>query len=83
MQATDPGAAPAPTPDAPAAPPASLVARLKRLSDYFGTQRLGWSLAIVATLVGAVTEPLIPALLLLAALLYEAARRAFTAFKKE
>ena len=63
MQATDPGAAPAPTPDAPAAPPASLVARLKRLSDYFGTQRLGWSLAIVATLVGAVTEPLIPALL--------------------
>ena len=44
-------------------PPASLIARLKRLSIYFGNQRLAWSLAIVATLVGAITEPLIPALL--------------------
>ena len=44
-------------------PPAPLMARLKRLSVYFGNQRLAWSLAIVATLVGAITEPLIPALL--------------------
>lgn len=39
------------------------MARLKRLSVYFGDQRMAWSLAIVATLVGAITEPLIPALL--------------------
>ena len=60
MQATDPGAAAA---DAPALPSASLTARLKRLSGYFGNQRLAWSLAITATIVGAITEPLIPALL--------------------
>ncbi|CAN7627124.1 lipid A export permease/ATP-binding protein MsbA [Acidovorax sp. LjRoot117] len=60
MQATNPGAAPAP---APVAPPASLTTRLKRLSVYFGNQRLAWSLAIAATLIGAITEPLIPALL--------------------
>jgi subfamily B ATP-binding cassette protein MsbA len=30
---------------------------------YFGHQRLAWSLAVLATLVAAVTEPLIPALL--------------------
>jgi subfamily B ATP-binding cassette protein MsbA len=60
MQAPDtgPAAAGAPTPS-----PAPLTARLKRLSAYFGNQRLAWSLAIVATLVGAITEPLIPALL--------------------
>ena len=44
-------------------PPASLTARLKRLSGYFGHQRLAWGLAIGATLIGAITEPLIPALL--------------------
>jgi len=37
--------------------------RLSRLSIYFGGQRLGWTAAIIATLVGAITEPLIPALL--------------------
>ena len=59
MQATDQGAS-AP----PAHPPnLSLTARLKRLSIYFGNQRLAWTVAIVATLVGAITEPLIPALL--------------------
>lgn len=59
MQATDQGAS------APPAPPTnlSLTARLKRLSIYFGNQRLAWTVAIVATLVGAITEPLIPALL--------------------
>ena len=39
------------------------MARLARLSVYFGGQRLGWTAAIIATLVGAITEPLIPALL--------------------
>ncbi|BEP92047.1 lipid A export permease/ATP-binding protein MsbA [Acidovorax sp. A79] len=62
MQATDsgPGATPASPPPPPAA---SLTTRLQRLSVYFGNQRMAWSLAVVATLVGAVTEPLIPALL--------------------
>ncbi len=59
MQATDSGSKPSNAPP----PPASLTARLKRLSIYFGNQRLAWSLAIIATLVGAITEPLIPALL--------------------
>ncbi len=61
MQATEPSAT---GPAAPPAPPAtSLTARLARLSVYFGNQRLAWGLAIAATLVGAATEPLIPALL--------------------
>ena len=59
MQATDTGTKPASAPT----PPTTLMARLKRLSVYFGDQRMAWSLAIVATLVGAITEPLIPALL--------------------
>ncbi len=59
MQATDTGTTPAPAPN----PPTTLMARLKRLSVYFGNQRMAWGLAIVATLVGAITEPLIPALL--------------------
>ena len=61
MQANEPaGTEPASHP-APAA--ASLITRLRRLSVYFGNQRAAWSLAVIATLVGAVTEPLIPALL--------------------
>ncbi|MDP3226697.1 MAG: lipid A export permease/ATP-binding protein MsbA [Acidovorax sp.] len=59
MQATDTGAKPSPA----ATPPSSLATRLRRLSVYFGNQRMAWSLAVVATLVGAITEPLIPALL--------------------
>ncbi|WCM90089.1 lipid A export permease/ATP-binding protein MsbA [Acidovorax sp. NCPPB 3576] len=54
----------------PRTPPASeqttrltLTERLRRLSVYFGNQRSAWILAILATLIGAVTEPLIPALL--------------------
>lgn len=47
---------------APSSPP-NLRARLARLSTYFGHHRLAWVVAIVATLVGAATEPLIPALL--------------------
>ncbi|NMM79615.1 lipid A export permease/ATP-binding protein MsbA [Acidovorax sp. SRB_14] len=44
-------------------PPERLLQRLKRLSIYFGNQRRAWVLAVVATLVGAATEPLMPALL--------------------
>ena len=51
--------APAPSP----APEAGLRARLARLSPYFGNQRLAWIVAFAATIAGAATEPLIPALL--------------------
>ncbi|WFF78787.1 lipid A export permease/ATP-binding protein MsbA [Delftia tsuruhatensis] len=61
---------PPPAPAPSAAPAAhdlastlTLSQRLKRLSPYFGGQRLAWTMAVAATLVGAVTEPLIPALL--------------------
>ena len=47
----------------PPAPPLPLMARLRRLAVYFGDQRAAWTLAIIATLVGAATEPLLPALL--------------------
>jgi ATP-binding cassette, subfamily B, bacterial MsbA len=53
-------------PDQPslAAPePATLRARLARFTVYFGQQRAAWAAAIVATLVAAITEPMIPALL--------------------
>ena len=60
MPSTDPGAQAAPP---PSPTPLSLTTRLQRLAVYFGHQRMAWGLAIAATLVGAVTEPLIPALL--------------------
>ncbi|ACM33438.1 lipid A export permease/ATP-binding protein MsbA [[Acidovorax] ebreus] len=41
----------------------SLWERLRRLHPYFGHQRLAWTMAVVATIVAAATEPLIPALL--------------------
>ncbi|WP_440112440.1 lipid A export permease/ATP-binding protein MsbA [Acidovorax sp. BL-A-41-H1] len=59
MQDTPPGA---PPPNAPS-PTDTLLQRLRRLAVYFGNQRTAWSVAIAATLIGAVTEPLIPALL--------------------
>ncbi len=62
MHAPETGTPPAPS-DSPAPPPERLTVRLSRLSIYFGGQRLGWTAAIIATLVGAITEPLIPALL--------------------
>jgi len=62
MSSSDPGAA-AQHKSASALASAPLLARLARLSDYFRGQRLAWTVAVVATLVGAVTEPLIPALL--------------------
>src|SRR5690606_18160218 len=48
---------------APASTDLTLRQRLVRVAPYFGNQRLVWTLAILATLVGAATEPLIPALL--------------------
>lgn len=48
---------------APEAAPGSLLSRLSRLSQFFQGQRLAWGVALVATLIGAATEPLIPALL--------------------
>lgn len=48
---------------APATSELPLRQRLARVAPYFGNQRLAWGLAILATLVGAATEPLIPALL--------------------
>ncbi len=64
MQASESGAPPLspPTPP-PAAQPERLLVRLRRLSVYFGNQRLAWTIAVLATLIGAATEPLIPALL--------------------
>ena len=61
MQAPTPPSAPHSAP--PASSTLTLTGRLKRLAVYFGDQRLAWSLAIIATLVGALTEPLLPALL--------------------
>lgn len=55
--AADPSARPAAPPDA------SLFKRLARLSAYFGAQRKMWTVAVLATVLGAATEPLIPALL--------------------
>ncbi len=57
MQAQKTKAAQVQTPSLP------LMTRLARLAVYFGHQRLAWGIAIAATLVGAVTEPMIPALL--------------------
>ncbi|MFZ4743142.1 MAG: lipid A export permease/ATP-binding protein MsbA [Betaproteobacteria bacterium] len=45
-----------------AAPAASFQHRMMRLWPYFGKQRSVWFLALVATLIAASTEPLIPAL---------------------
>ena len=61
MHATAPPASKATA--SPSQPPEKLWDRLRRLSLYFGNQRPIWVLAILATLLGAITEPLIPALL--------------------
>ena len=61
----------APPPLPTTAPPAaslpeaqpSLWQRLRRLTPYFSGQRWAWGLALFATLLGAATEPLMPALL--------------------
>ncbi len=43
--------------------PRSLRERLNRLGPYFGQQRASWTIAVLATVLAAATEPLIPALL--------------------
>jgi len=43
--------------------PSTLVSRLLRLWPYFNRYRAGWVLAVVATIIGSLTEPAIPALL--------------------
>ena len=44
------------------ASPYTLKERLRRLVPYFGSQRGIWAVAILATLMAALTEPMIPAL---------------------
>lgn len=64
MQDPDPKTHPTSPPNPPFVHPTEGVKlRLARLSPYFGNQRFMWAVAVLATLVGAVTEPLIPALL--------------------
>ncbi len=43
-------------------PAANIRERLRRLTPYFGSQKGIWAVAVLATLVGALTEPMIPAL---------------------
>lgn len=52
-------------PPEPASPPAErpLLQRLGRLAEHFGSQRLAWTAALLASLGAAITEPLIPAFL--------------------
>ena len=49
-------------PSAETSPPQTVFQRMKRLIPYFGQQRWSWVAGILATLVAAITEPLIPAL---------------------
>ena len=51
------------TAPAPGATPSTLLGRLRRLARYFGLHRAAWALAIAATIVAAITEPLIPAMM--------------------
>ncbi|PUE62625.1 lipid A export permease/ATP-binding protein MsbA [Limnohabitans sp. 2KL-17] len=46
----------------PSNSPSSIRGRLQRLVPYFGGQRGIWAVAILATLMAALTEPMIPAL---------------------
>ena len=50
------------TPPSPAPAAASVRQRMLRLKVYFGQQHGVWGIAILATLVAAITEPMIPAL---------------------
>lgn len=62
MQTTDHSTTPVGS-DPSAVTHARLSTRLARLAVYFGGQRLAWGLAIIGTLAGALTEPLLAALL--------------------
>ncbi|MBN9340319.1 MAG: lipid A export permease/ATP-binding protein MsbA [Comamonadaceae bacterium] len=61
MQAPDSGTPHATSAAAPTPP--GLRARLRRLLPFFSGHRVAWGLAFFGTVVGAITEPLIPALL--------------------
>ena len=64
--AADPAPVPAPAPvttTAAATTTATLGTRLKRIAPYFSNSRWGLVVAALAALVGAATEPMIPALL--------------------
>ena len=61
MQAPDSGTPNAASTAAPTSP--GLRARLRRLLPFFSGHRVAWGLAFFGTVVGAITEPLIPALL--------------------
>ena len=50
-------------PEAADIPSQSLMARLRRIAGYFGTDRKWWVFAVLATLIGSLTEAGIPALL--------------------
>lgn len=60
--APQPEAAPSPAAAADL-PSQSLWARLRRIAGYFGTSRKWWVFAVLATLIGSLTEAGIPALL--------------------
>ncbi len=62
---TPPPADPAKTAQAApaAAPQPTLRQRIGRLWVYFGSYRAGWAMAIGATIISALSEPAIPALL--------------------
>ena len=49
-------------PPSPSPSPDSMARRLRKLTPYFGRQKGIWGVAILATLMGALTEPMIPAL---------------------
>lgn len=46
----------------PTAPPSSLLARMRPLWPYFGAYPGTWLIIVLATIIGAATEPMIPAL---------------------
>lgn len=50
-------------PDTPAPAQATILQRLRRFWPYFRQAKIGIALAVVGTLIGALTEPMIPALL--------------------
>ncbi len=53
----------APDPPAPAQPVLTLLARIKRLRPYFGGVGRVWAMVAGGAIIGAATEPMIPALL--------------------
>ena len=50
-------------PDHATSPPGNVLTRMYRLRPYFGTPATAWGLAVLATVLMALTEPLLPALM--------------------